>query len=395
MKFYLFHFMTYPHAPTNFRDSGYKSLWMDHPNHYYDPKKGHALYERYLGEYELADRLGFDGVVLNEHHQTPQSMMPAPNVLAGAVSQRVKSGRILILGRALPIVSNPFSVAEEFSMLDNITGGRLITGFVRGVGIEYHGAAINPVDSQARYKEAHEIIIKAWTSREPFSYYGKHYQFPHLNLFPPPVQQPHPPVWIPSTGSKDTIEWAADPSRRYTYLQFFNRDYEGVKGVLNTYKETARRYGYEAGPEQLGWATPIYVAETDKQARDEAAEHIEVMFNEYMFMTQEMLIPPGYLSVESIKAVLAAKVGLKGRPRTKIDDLITQRRCLIGSPATVRSHIEQAIEEIGIGHMPALLHFGTLPQDLTQKNIELFAAEVMKPIREKYGIAPDEIRKSA
>jgi alkanesulfonate monooxygenase SsuD/methylene tetrahydromethanopterin reductase-like flavin-dependent oxidoreductase (luciferase family) len=274
-------------------------------------------------------------------------------------------------------------VAEEFSILDNITGGRLITGFVRGVGIEYHTAAVNPVDSLERYREAHDIILRAWTERQPFAYEGKHYRFPHLNLFPPPFQKPHPPIWVPSTGSKDTIEWAAAPARKYTYLQFFNRDYNGVKALLLQYRETARRFGYEAHEDQLGWATPVYVAKTDEQAMREARPHMEAMFNDFMFMTPEMLFPPGYLTPEALNAVMAAKLGITGKARTAIEDLVAQGRILVGSPETIRRFLVKAHEEIRFGHFLPLLHFGTLPADLTRNNIELFAAEVMAPLRDR------------
>ena len=105
------------------------------PNTYYDPQIGHQLYNRYLDELELADALGFDGVCVNEHHQSAYGLMPTPAVMAVALSRSVMRGKICILGRALPLLSNPLSVAEEYAMLDNITGGRFIAGFVLGIGV--------------------------------------------------------------------------------------------------------------------------------------------------------------------------------------------------------------------------------------------------------------------
>src|SRR5262249_55111758 len=160
-----------------------------------------GLYHRYLDELEFADRLGFDGVVLNEHHQTPYGMMPAPGVLAGALTARVKRAKIAILGRALPLLSNPLTVAEEYAMLDNLSRGRFIAGFVRGIGAEYHAMGVNPVESQERFLEAHDLIMRAWSEPGPFRFNGKHYQFNYVNTWPRPYQNPHPPVWIPSQGS--------------------------------------------------------------------------------------------------------------------------------------------------------------------------------------------------
>src|SRR5581483_11822330 len=108
-------------------------------------------------------------------------------------------------GRAIPLLNNPQMVAEEYAMLDNLTRGRLIAGFVRGIGAEYHAMGINPAYSQERFAEAHDLIIRAWTEPGPFAFAGKHYQFRYVNPWPRPYQVPHPPIWIPSQGSSSTI----------------------------------------------------------------------------------------------------------------------------------------------------------------------------------------------
>ena len=100
-------------------------------------------------------------------------------------------------------------VAEEYAMLDNLTRGRFIAGFVRGIGAEYHAMGINPAHSQDRFAEAHDLIIRAWTEPGPFQYVGKHYHFNYVNVWPRPSQSPHPPIFIPSQGSSSTIRWAA------------------------------------------------------------------------------------------------------------------------------------------------------------------------------------------
>ena len=276
------------------------------PNSYYDPRQGHILYNRYLDELELGDELGFDVLCVNEHHQTAYGLMPTPGVLAGALSRRTKRARIAVLGRALPLLNNPLSVAEEYAILDNITGGRLIAGFVRGIGVEYHSTGANPAKSHARFHEAHDLILQAWTRTGPFAFEGKHYQFQYVNLWPRPYQQPHPPVWIPSQGSSETIEWASHPDRKYTYLQTFS-PVSAVKRFHTQYKETAARYGYQASPDKLGWALPVYVSDSDEAARREAKPHVEAMFNKFLRMPQEYLLPPGYTSVASMKRLRQAK----------------------------------------------------------------------------------------
>src|SRR5881275_1297231 len=162
MKFFNFHLMPYRHADLAAIEQ-HGTAWVTFSNRHYDPPKGAELYHDYLDQMEYADRLGFDGVCLNEHHQTAYGMMPIPGVLAGALARSVKKAKLAILGRALPLLNNPLMVAEEYAMLDNLTRGRFIAGFVRGIGAEYHAMGINPAYSQDRFAEAHDLIIRAWT----------------------------------------------------------------------------------------------------------------------------------------------------------------------------------------------------------------------------------------
>ncbi|MGA8870322.1 MAG: LLM class flavin-dependent oxidoreductase [Candidatus Acidiferrales bacterium] len=378
MKFFFFHLM--PYAALDLAEAAkFKSVSVLLPNSFYDPVQGHALYNRYLDEMEYADQLGFDGVCVNEHHQTPYGLMPTPGVTAGALSQRARRAKIAVLGRALPLLNNPLTVAEEFAMLDNITGGRLIAGFVRGIGAEYHAWGANPANSHERFHEAHDLILRAWTETGPFAFEGKHYQFRYVNPWPRPYQQPHPPIWIPSQGSRETIEWACDPKRKYVYLQTFS-PVAALAKYMTMYKDEAAKRGYEAAPTQLGWAVPAYVAETDEQAYREAKPHIENFFNRFLRMPPEMLLPPGYLSYESMKGVMKSKASITGGGRT-IDDLLKSGMFLCGSAATVRQQIENYQKQIGFGHLLTMLQFATLPHELTKRNSELFAREVIPGLR--------------
>ncbi|MEJ8571980.1 LLM class flavin-dependent oxidoreductase [Microbaculum marinum] len=379
MKFYFMHLMPYADLDLDY-DQKYNSAWITLPNSYYDPKKGHVLYNRYLDELEYADQLGFDGICVNEHHQNAYGLMPIPAVTAGALSRRTRNVKIAVLGRALPLLNNPLVVAEEFTMLDNITGGRLIAGFVRGIGAEYHAWGVNPAESHGRFHEAHDLIVRAWTEPGPFTFEGKYYDFEYVNTWPRPYQQPRPPIWIPSQGSSETIEWAADPSRKYTYLQTFTPAAMLAK-YMKMYKEVAEGYGYEASEEQLGWSVPLYVAETDEIAMREAKPHIETFLNKFLRMPKEMLLPPGYLSLKSMMGVMKAKGAIGGHQT--IDSVMEKGMFICGSPATVREKLEQYQKEIGFGHLLTLLQFGTLPAELTRKNIEIYAKEVMPYLRDK------------
>src|ERR1051326_5398950 len=264
MKFFNFHLMPYAHA--DLKEIGrLGTAWVTYPNSHYDPEKGAELYHDYLDQMEFADQLGFDGVCLNEHHQTAYGMMPTPGVLAGALARSVQRAKIAILGRALALLNKPLVIAEEYAMLDSLTRGRFIAGFVRGIGAEYHAMGINPAQSQERYAEAHDLIVRAWTEPGPFQYVGKHYHFNYVNPWPRPYQTPHPPVWIPSQGSSSTIKWAAQ--MRYTYAQTLS-PITVVARFFQLYRDEADRAGYVPSPDQLAWSNTIYVAETDAKGID-------------------------------------------------------------------------------------------------------------------------------
>jgi alkanesulfonate monooxygenase SsuD/methylene tetrahydromethanopterin reductase-like flavin-dependent oxidoreductase (luciferase family) len=378
VRFFCFHLMPYSDLDLSYTEK-YNSAWVTLPNSYYDPAKGHALYNRYLDELEYADELGFDGICVNEHHQNAYGLMPIPGVMAGALARRTKRAKIAVLGRALPLLNNPLTVAEEFAMLDNITAGRFVAGFVRGIGAEYHSSGENPAESHDRFHEAHDLILRAWTEPGPFPFEGKYYHFNYVNTWPRPYQQPHPPIWIPSQGSRETIEWASHLSRKYTYLQTFS-PVAALTKYVTMYKEEAEKQGYTASPMQFGWSVPTYVAETDDQAYREAKPHIENLVNKFLRMPPDMLLPPGYLSLQSMKGVIAAKGSITGGTQT-IDDLLKKGMFLCGSPETVRECIEQFQKQIGFGYLLPLMQFATLPHELTMKNLELFARRVIPALR--------------
>jgi alkanesulfonate monooxygenase SsuD/methylene tetrahydromethanopterin reductase-like flavin-dependent oxidoreductase (luciferase family) len=377
MKIMLFHLMPYGALDLSYTER-HNSAWVTLPNSYFDPAIGQRLYDRYIGELELGDALGFDGICVNEHHQTAYGLMPAPNLVAAALARSTKRAKIAVLGRALPLVSNPVHLAEEFAMLDQMSGGRLIAGFVRGIGTEYFATGVNPTLSHERYYEAHELILRAWTETGPFRYHGRHYQFEYVNLWPRPVQRPHPPVWVPSQGSTETVEWAAHPARKYTYLQSFS-PLRLAKKAHDLYREVAERHGYEAAPGQLGWSTPIYVAETDEIARREYQPHIETFFQKFLHHPLEMRLPPGYSSIASTKSLIANKYAM--RAHLTLDALMDLGIVTCGSPATVRETLIARQRELGYGNLIALMQVATLPADLTEKNLRLFAGEVMPYLR--------------
>jgi alkanesulfonate monooxygenase SsuD/methylene tetrahydromethanopterin reductase-like flavin-dependent oxidoreductase (luciferase family) len=379
MRFTSFHLM--PYRPLDQEAAlKYRSSWVVLPNSMYDPKKGADEYESYITHLARGEELGFDVIAVNEHHQTAYGMMPAPNLVASALIQRTKHVKIAIIGRALPLVSNPVAIAEEFAMLDNMSRGRIITGFVRGIGSEYHSTGVNPTFSHERFHEAHDLIKQAWTQPGPTEFDGEHYNFRYVNIWPRPYQDPHPEIWIPSQGSAETITWSSDPSRRYPFIVTFSSE-ESVIKYLNMYRDACREHGYEPSGSQLGWAMPVYVADTDEQAIEEATAGAESLFNVYLPQPIEMLVPPGYTSIESFNRMMKMRKTLANPRSHTMRSLMESGTVVAGSPQTVRDRLNRMRDATGLENVISMLQFGVMSDELASRSMEKFATEVMPHFR--------------
>jgi alkanesulfonate monooxygenase SsuD/methylene tetrahydromethanopterin reductase-like flavin-dependent oxidoreductase (luciferase family) len=193
------------------------------------------------------------------------------------------------------------------------------------------------------------------------------------------VQAPHPPIWIPSQGSGETIEWAAAPERKYPVIMAFSPT-EAVIKFHGSYRQQAEKFGYEISGDQLGWSTPTYVAETDEIAARESAEHLEALFNNFFHIPPELLFPPGYTSIRSLQAMLETRKGLAA-VRVSFHDLMTRGNVIVGSPATVQEKIEAIHAKTGFRIMVPMIQFGTLPDELVKKSTQMFAEEVAPKLR--------------
>src|SRR5438105_3048126 len=173
----------------------------------FDPEVGQRSTRQGLELLQRADELGFDWVSVAEHHYSPRQLSPNPLVLASALSQRVRKARIALLGPTIPFL-NPVRVAEEIAMLDNLTGGRVVAGLMRGSPGEYMTYSANPTESRERFQEGLELVRRAWTEPQPFGWEGRYYQFRTVSIWPRPVQRPHPPIFM-SGSTPESGEFAA------------------------------------------------------------------------------------------------------------------------------------------------------------------------------------------
>ena len=243
------------------RDFGATALMFS--NKHFDPVAGSRLYNNYIEQYMLAEEVGIDGIMLNEHHNAPFCMQAKANIFAAILAGMTKKVKIVMLGNPLPLAENPIRLAEELAMIDMISKGRLVSGFVRGGGQEQLATGVNPAFNRERFEEAHELITQAWTRTGPFRFEGTHYQHRVVNPWAVPLQKPYPRVWIPGVISKETIVWAAQ--QRYPYIAL-NTSIEQTKKIWELYDQVALQSGYVGGPENRGYLIQVHISDNEDKA---------------------------------------------------------------------------------------------------------------------------------
>ncbi|MEX2482062.1 MAG: LLM class flavin-dependent oxidoreductase [Gammaproteobacteria bacterium] len=388
LRFYAFHLMPYPYIPPA---DQIQSTWVSLSNKYYDPHRGRVLYNEYIDQLVAAEQYGYDGVAVNEHHANFYGTMPSPNIIAAMLVQRTRHIPIGVIGNAIPLHGNPLRVAEEIAMLDVISGGRMISGFVRGIGCEYFNNPVAPGDSTARFAEAHDLIIKAWTEDGPFTWQGDHFYIPNVNIIPRPIQSPHPPIWIPGQGSLETLQFIA--KHRYTYMMVFAPLWF-TKLAFDGLREECARLGYEAPKTMFNACVPTYVAETDRQAHREAKAHLSWVFNTGLKIPDQFFFPPGYMTTKSFRNFVGAlkKGRVKAQSELTYDEMLRDRYIIVGSPETVKNQLGEYCDTVGAGGMiGAGSPFGPMPNWMVMKNMQMYAEEIIPAFREADGL-PDYLR---
>ncbi len=377
MQFTFFHLM--PYRPLDMAERHkHRAGWVVLPNALYDPKKGADEYQSYIDQLVYAEKLGFDVIAVNEHHQTAYGMMPAPNLIAARLIARTSKAKIAIIGRALPLVNNPVNIAEEFAMLDNLSRGRIITGFVRGIGNEYHSTGINPFFSHERYpggarpdragldQARARSRSRASTTISATSTCGRG-----------PTSS--------RTRRSGFRRWArrrrsSGRRRRSASIRSWSRSAAAIwwRAISTSTASRRRQYGYEASPDQLGWASPVYVADTDERAREEAKAGVETLFNDFLAVPFQMLLPPGYMSLPSMKNTMRMRkaLGAHEAPHRRRADRERHRGGRL-------AHARCATSSRGCATRPApassspCCSSACCSDELTRRNMEMFASEVM------------------
>ena len=356
-----------------------KSIYISTDTKYYDPVRGQRVMEDFLDNMVLGEQLGFDGLLVLEQHGGPNAVSGQSIVMTTALATRTKHIRVGAVGAIMNTYLTPMRYAEEVVALDYVSRGRYFFGLPMGIGPNYHALGIDPTHARERHREGHDLMKKAFTDEGPFDWDGQFYRAPYANLWPKPLQKPHPEIWIPAVGSKESLLFAAE--NHYTYLAILVPLPVLTRNV-QTFKDMCEKSGYTADPKQIAATTAVYVAETDAQARQEAEAHfMSILQNSYGSPFYDSF-PPGHVSLQSLRG-MAAGDGYRSKDITKttFEQAMKDKAIICGSPDTVAESIEEFATLLGAGRLVLNCDLWTAPAWMTKKNMTLFAEEVMPRFR--------------
>ena len=355
----------------------YPSGRLDFPNTFFDPVKAHELYNQYHEQYALADEVGFDGIISNEHHNSYWCGKSAINLDGAVIAKVTKNVKIALLGNIIAI-TDPVRMAEEIAMLDCYSGGRIISGFVRGGVTESMQAGVDPGENRARFEEAHDLIIKCWTEPGPFRYEGKYWQHRVINPWVLPMQKPYPDIWYPGTGSPESVMWAARHEHPYMNLGATTQTTEMLKQV---YIDTARETGFKAGPEHFGYLLMVFCADTDEKAH-EIGRNFMWTYDHRLRGPREHLDYPGYQSREAVRVKTSGDAVSAISRRMTYEERVANNTVIAGNPETVAKKLAYVVEKLSPGYLHLYGNEGPMEHPDVMRSIELMGEEVLPALRE-------------
>ena len=313
----------------------------------------------------------------NEHHSSYWCMKPSVNLDAAVISKLTKKAKIAILGNVIAI-NDPIRMAEEIAMLDCFSGGRIISGFVRGTAVESLQGGIVPAENRERFEEAHDLIIKCWTTPGPFRYEGKYYHYRVVNPWVLPIQQPHPPIWFPGLSSPESVVWAARHQHPYMNLGSLLEHTELLRQV---YVDTAKEVGFQPGPEHFGYLLRVLVADTDEKAQ-EVGRTFMWTDDHRNKGPREHNDPPGYQSRQAVQIQRtlpgAGGFGLK----MSYEELQAVDNVIVGSPDTVAKKLTSIIKYLNPGYLHIYGNEGNMAHQDVMRSVELLGKEVIPALHE-------------
>jgi alkanesulfonate monooxygenase SsuD/methylene tetrahydromethanopterin reductase-like flavin-dependent oxidoreductase (luciferase family) len=310
--------------------------------------------------------------------------MPSPNLIAAGLARRTSQAAICVIGNSIALYNPPIRVAEEFAMLDVISGGRLLAGFPVGTSMDTN-YCYGQIPSLVRdkYAEAHELIMRAWSDPDPFAFDGRFTQLRYVNTWPKPIQKPHPPIYIPGGGSVETWDFCVDHDYNYSYLSFSG--YVAGKALLDGYWERVAAKGVDDSPYRAAFAQIVCVADSDKEAEELYAEHVLYFYNRCLHVYPGFADAPGYRTIKTLKAGALNQLRAAAQRRFTAltwGDLVDSGMVIAGSPETVRERMEHLAKSLRVGTVFCLMHNGNMPDWKTRYSTQLFAEQVMPKLRD-------------
>lgn len=384
----VFYFSEMAYHPSWEKGLARGSMRVNFPNENVDPHEAHKLLNRYLDEFALCDEVGID-IMVNEHHSTATCLTVSVPMALAVIARQTKRARLLSLGSPIANRPDPVRVAEEMAWLDVLSGGRLEMGLVKGAPYEIAPANSNPARLMRRYWEAHDLVLKALsTTTGPFSWEGEYYQYRNVNIWPRPLQQPTPPVWMTGMSVESGVLAAQRGHVIGTLLSAGT-----AKPMYDAYRKTARDNGWEAGPDRMAYAACIGVGHT----RDEGlrrADQIVDYVRTAPVVAEPFTNPPGYNSVTANVAMMKMGPRANRIVRDRKGELIDHRKATVeqfmdtdtvfaGTPDDVFNQIKEFNERMGgVGNLLFFGQGGHISHQDTCANISLFAKEVFPRLQE-------------
>jgi alkanesulfonate monooxygenase SsuD/methylene tetrahydromethanopterin reductase-like flavin-dependent oxidoreductase (luciferase family) len=331
-----------------------------------EPKK---IIAETIEQIQYGEELGFESAWLAEHHFSRYGLGASSLLLLSAIAARTSTIR---LGTAIlvPPLHHPVRLAEDTATLDLVSNGRLDVGFGRGSATyEYHGYDVDHAESQARFQETIRLVEALWTTAD-CSYQGQYFSVHRANLVPPPVQKPHPPIYIAATRTPETLKFVV--STGHPLIIGVVLDTVDALALCQRFVRMSEAAGFGVPISRIPFSRYFYVAETEEQARQDTRESLA--------WTLDMIQWRRTFSEGSeVYQRLADWRRQRPEPPPSYDDLF-ERRAIIGTPEACVAKMK-ALQEQGIEHFVCNFAFGGMPHDKVMRSMQLCAREVMPHFR--------------
>ncbi len=392
MKFHWFAEVTYPSLPADFAETQ-PTAWVTIPHRLHDSLEVGRTYRMFIELMEHADRVGFDGLAVNEHHQSAGAMTPSPNLLAATLARTTQNAAILVIGDSLALYNPPTRVAEEMAYIDCLSEGRLIAGFVFGTAMDsVYAYGIPPAELRSRFGEARELILKAWQADEPFAFNGKYTRLRYVNPWPRPVQKPTPPIWVPGSGSVETWDLVTEKDYCYGHLSFSGM--KSARPVVDGYWQYVDKLGGNMNPNRMAFTQLVCLADTEAEAEEKYYEAVKYFYRYTNRVSRGFTGAPGYRTAKSMTWELERATANPDRDAAYRGDLTFKEYndkgfIMAGNPKVVRERIRELAKELRVGQLIPTLHMGNLSAEIARENTEMFGREVIPYLRDVWSEYPD------